>query len=63
MIALQEMLAHQQLELKKMSDEIYSQQKEIMELKRQLKRLGEQVEQNAPDDGSQGGYEPPPPHY
>lgn len=65
MIELQEMLAHQQFALDKMSEELFAQQKEVAELKRQLKRLGEQVDQAQPDDGGagQGGYEPPPPHY
>ena len=63
LIELQEMLAHAQADITKMSAEMYAQQREITELKVQVKRLGEQVEQGQADEGEGGGYEPPPPHY
>lgn len=61
MIELQEMLAHQQLDLSRMSDELYAQQKEIAELKANMKRLHEQLAQVGGHEGN--GANEPPPHY
>ena len=61
-IALQEMLAHQSLEIEKLSDELYAQQKETTKLGREVKRLSTQLEMLSHQQ-SDGADEPPPPHY
>ena len=63
MIELQEMLAHAQADIAKMSEEMYVQQKEIAELQRQVRRLKDQLVQVSEGQESDGTPEPPPPHY
>ena len=61
-IELQEIIAHQGVTLTQLSDELYAQQKETAELRRQVKLLSEQLQKYALDDDN-GTPEPPPPHY
>jgi len=60
-IALQEELAHQALEISRLSEELYAQQKEIAVLKEQVGDFKEALESGAlirsPEE------ETPPPHY
>jgi len=63
---LQELLAYQQHELNRMSDEIYNQQKDIGKLSEELKLMKDSMKQLS--DSSDNGIrmpeeETPPPHY
>ncbi len=60
-IQLQEELAHQALTISRLSDELYAQQREILQLQKQMGNFKETVESL-----SQTGFEvdeSPPPHY
>ncbi len=58
---LEEQLAHQSIEIERLSDELYAQQKEITQLKKQIGHFKQTVESlshiRAESD------EAPPPHY
>ncbi len=60
-IALQEELAHQALEISRLSDELYAQQKEILQLKDQLGDFKEALESGTHIRSQE--EETPPPHY
>ena len=58
---LQEMLAHQAMEISRLSEEMYAQQKEIRQLKQKLGRFLEAVESLSHLRSE--AEETPPPHY
>jgi uncharacterized coiled-coil protein SlyX len=63
MIRLQTIVGHQEEEISNLSNELYTQQKELNALKQQMAVLLERF-RSLPDDGAQDkGMEPPPPHY
>jgi SlyX protein len=63
-IRMQEMIAHQQTELERMSEELYTQQQEISLLRRQVKQLGERIRSGGSDEEAQALMENrKPPHY
>lgn len=64
-IKLQEMLTCQALDIAQLSEELYAQQKEVSELKKQYAELKQRI-QSLADEGeapSDITNEPPPPHY
>ncbi len=65
LIKLQEAIALQGEEISQMSNEIYTQQKEIMQLRAQLIKLKSKIELIQGDDADSysSGLEAPPPHY
>lgn len=65
MIALQETVAHQAVEIEQLNGELYAQQKELAELKRQVKMLHDKLGEGAGSAGHahSDSPEPPPPHY
>lgn len=66
-IKLQTTLAHQEEEILSLSGELYAQQKEMAELKRQFAELNGRLKALSEGDGGGSGLdvsdEPPPPHY
>ena len=65
-VTLQEMLAHQSVEIAQLSEELYKQQKEMSHLKKQLALLIDKVrelEANGSQTNQPFTPEPPPPHY
>lgn len=62
-ITLQELVAHQSLEIEQLSGELHMQQKEVKQLQLQMKKLRADMEDSANDDPRQSLPEPPPPHY
>lgn len=64
---LQEMVVHQQEDISRLSDELYTQQQEITHLRTLVKALQKQMEQTlaeaAVGAGGDNSPEPPPPHY
>jgi SlyX protein len=63
---LEELVALQDRTIEKLGEEVAAQQRELMEMERRVRLLGERVRSlgqagPAPEDG--GGDEPPPPHY
>jgi uncharacterized coiled-coil protein SlyX len=65
LIALQEMVAHQAVEMEQLHAELYAQQKDIAALQRRLKTLTDQMGvASASGAGDNNDTpEPPPPHY
>ncbi|MAR57022.1 MAG: hypothetical protein CMM93_07555 [Rickettsiales bacterium] len=62
---MQQQLAYQELEIIKLSEELYAQQKETALLKRQVQHLIDkwrELQQQAQDNADLSP-EPPPPHY
>lgn len=59
--ALQEIVAHQELEISRLSDEIYAQQREIAQLRQMLLKFKETVESLSQLRSAED--EIPPPHY
>ena len=59
--ALQEIVAHQELEISRLSDEIYAQQREIAQLRQMLLKFKETVESLSQLRSAED--ETPPPHY
>ena len=63
-IKIEEKISLLQLELSQMSDEIYNQQKEIVELKLQFKKLKFELQNFQDDTGIISNQDDkPPPHY
>lgn len=64
-IKLQTTLADQAEDIASLSEELYAQQKEVIELKRQYAELKGRVQVLSDEDGAIAdvGTEPPPPHY
>ena len=63
-IKIEEKISLLQLELSQMSDEIYNQQKEIIELKLQFKKLKFELQSFQDDTGTISNQEDKlPPHY
>lgn len=63
-LKLQEVVAHQQQDLARMSDELYAQQQEINRMAKLLRALQAHVlQQGADGAGGDASQEPPPPHY
>lgn len=64
-IKLQTTMAEQESDIIKLSDELYVQQKEIIELKKQYAELASMVKSLSVDGGGaqDASAEPPPPHY
>ena len=61
---LQVSLAHQELAVEALSDEVASQGRLIVELRAELDELKRQMREFRPSPlGADGGDEPPPPHY
>ncbi|MBM3617123.1 MAG: SlyX family protein [Alphaproteobacteria bacterium] len=64
---LQELVAHQQEDISRLSDELYIQQQEIVKLQTLVKAVQKQLEQAlaeaAVGAGGDNSPEPPPPHY
>ena len=61
LISLQEELAHQAMEISRLSDEMYAQQREISQLKRQISTFKETMESMS--QMRDAADETPPPHY
>lgn len=65
LITLQEIVSHQQEEITRLSDELYAQQKDILQLRAELASLRAMLKASA-GDGFQirsQAEETPPPHY
>lgn len=64
-LRLQEAMAHLQQDISRLSDELYTQQREIVELRGYIKLLESRLEQAVLDaaGASKHEQEPPPPHY
>lgn len=64
-IQLQEEVSHQGEYIERLNDELYAQQKEIVELRKQLIKLYEKFESSSDDGASirKLEEETPPPHY
>ncbi len=65
-IALQELCTHQSREICELSDEIFTQQKQIMALERKVELLIDHVKKQQMSDGNgmrDTSHEMPPPHY
>lgn len=60
---LEEMIAHQGIEIEHLSTELHAQQKEIQRLHTQLKKMDERIQEASQDDPRYNIPEPPPPHY
>ena len=60
---LETRLAHQDHSIEKMSDEIYRQQKQILQLEEKVRWLVERLELIAPPQSSNAEPNEPPPHY
>ncbi len=61
---LQVSLAHHELAVEALSDEVASQGRLIVELRAELDELKRQMRELRPSPlGADGGDEPPPPHY
>lgn len=63
LITLQETVAHQAIEIEQLHGELYAQQQEIAELKKQLKLLKNQLSAAHEATAQPDTPEPPPPHY
>ena len=64
-IRLQTIVGHQEEDIANLSKELYTQQKELNTLKRQMSLLLERIRSfpDAADGGQDKTPEPPPPHY
>lgn len=63
-IKLQETVAYQNVEIAQLSEELYTQQKELAALRLQLDRLSSLMQNSQAQPGTHDGTpEPPPPHY
>ena len=65
MITLQTIVGHQEEEIANLSQEVYTQQKELNRLKQQMAMVLERFRalQEAGEGGQEKNVEPPPPHY
>jgi len=65
MIRLQTIVGHQEEDIAHLSNELYTQQKELDKLKQQMAALIERLRSisHAADSNQDKSPEPPPPHY
>lgn len=63
-ITLQERIAYQDEEITRLSDELYAQQKDMADLRRELKNIASKIDQGESESNIRPvSEETPPPHY